>query len=206
MTSDEPTSRHSSATSVSTESNASDKTTRPVPTTTTRPKDNKDKERPAHASSGRRSSSKSSRRAAAPGKLKTDDHASFYKSVTIPSPSASLLLFLGRAPLPVIAVLGRLARDIGLGSLALQHNATGRGHLNARCQERTEKGALEAATSSHLAPPSSPSLALPILSHANPSRASLCRRRRRRLLVLILATPPTTSPIPLLSRPPANTD
>lgn len=158
MKSDEPTSRHSSATSVSTESNASDKTTRPVPTTT-RPKDNKDKERPAQASSGRRSSSKSSRRAAAPGKLKTDDHASFYKSVTIPSPSASLLLFLGRAPLLVIAVLGRLARDIGLGSLALQHNAIGRGHENARGVKKEQRK--EPSKKPLFAPPPLPPLPWP---------------------------------------------
>lgn len=78
MTSDEPSSRYSSVTSVSTESNASDMTVKPLPALP-RPKDNKDKERPGDLSSRRHSSSKSSRRAAAPSKLKTDDHGSLYK-------------------------------------------------------------------------------------------------------------------------------
>lgn len=81
MTSDEPTSRYSSVTSVSTESNASDMTVKPLPALP-RPKDHRDKDkkdRPADLSSRRRSSSKGSRKAAAPSKLKTDDHGTLYK-------------------------------------------------------------------------------------------------------------------------------
>lgn len=80
MTSDEPSSRYSSVTSVSTESNASDMTVKPLPALP-RPKDrrDKDKDRPGDLSSRRRSSSKGSRRAAAPSKLKTDDHGTLYK-------------------------------------------------------------------------------------------------------------------------------
>lgn len=78
MTHDEPSTRYSSVTSVSTESNASEMTVKPLPALP-RAKDNRDKERPGDHSSGRRSSSKGSRRAAAPSKLKTDDHSSLYK-------------------------------------------------------------------------------------------------------------------------------
>lgn len=79
MTRDEPSSRFSSVTSASTESNASDITVKPLPALPprdkARPKDKDKDDAGADASGHRRSSSRGSRRAAAPSRIKTDDHA-----------------------------------------------------------------------------------------------------------------------------------
>lgn len=71
MARNEPNSRISSATSASTESTASDITVKPLPAL---PRDKVDKDNAANASSRRRSSSRGSRRAAPPSKLKTGEH------------------------------------------------------------------------------------------------------------------------------------
>lgn len=82
MTRDEPSSRFSSVTSASSESsagNASDITVKPLPALPKAKERNKDNAHADDASSRQRSSSRGSRRAAAPSKLKTDEHRSVFK-------------------------------------------------------------------------------------------------------------------------------